>query len=123
LADKKYGEKEIMFIGFIIMGIATMALAFINAPIVALWALMLFVTRIGAAAAEIMMETYFFKTVKNSDTAALGAFRITRPIAFFMAPIITIIGLQFTSHQYLFIILGAITLLALIPISLIRDTN
>lgn len=123
LADKKYGEKEMMFIGFLIMGLTTISLAYIKTPTVILWAVALFATRIGAAAAEIMMETYFFKTVSPSDTATLGAFRITRPIAYFIAPLITIIGLLFTSHEYLFIILGIISLLAIIPVSLIKDTN
>jgi MFS family permease len=123
LADSKYGEKEIMALGFALMGISTIALAFIHIPNIALWALALFMTRIGAAAAEIMMETYFFKTVSPRDSAALGVFRITRPIAYFIAPLITIIGLFFTTNANLFIIVGIISLCALFPSLSIRDTN
>lgn len=123
LADKKYGEKEIMAIGFIIMGLATILLAFITTKNLALWALILFITRIGAASAEIMMEIYFFKTVPSNDTAVLGIFRITRPVAYFIAPAITVIGLVYTTHQYLFTIIGIMSLLALIPVLRIKDTN
>ncbi len=124
LADKKYGEKEIMAIGFGIMGTATFILAFINSHNLFVWAIFLLITRIGAAAAEVMMEIYFFKSVSLRDTAVLGMFRITRPVAYFIAPLITGIGLMFNAnHAWLFIIVGAICLLGLIPALTIRDTR
>ncbi|MFA6459085.1 MAG: MFS transporter [Candidatus Paceibacterota bacterium] len=123
IADEKYGEKEIMALGFVIMGIATIFLAFINIPNVALWALVLFITRIGAASVEVMIESYFFKTVSPRDAAALGVFRITRPVSLFIAPLITIVGLMFTTNQYLFVIIGVICLTAVIPALSIKDTN
>lgn len=123
IADEKYGEKEIMALGFLIMGIATIFLSFINIPNVALWALVLFMTRIGAASVEVMIETYFFKTVSPRDAAALGVFRITRPVAYFIAPLITIIGLLYVPEQSLFILVGIMCLVALIPSLTIKDTN
>ena len=123
LADKKYGEKEIMAIGFAVMGVATVALAFMNSHSVWVWALGLFATRMGAAAAEIMMETYFFKTVSPRDSAALGLFRITRPLAYFFAPLVTSIGLMYVSNANLFVVIGVISLLAIVPTLLIEDTN
>lgn len=123
LADRKYGEKEMMVAGFAIMGVSTILLAFIKIPSVALWAFLLFATRVGAATVEIMMETYFFKTVSPRDAAALGVFRVTRPLSYFLAPLVTIVGLLFTTNEYLFAVIGVITLLALIPAATIRDTN
>jgi MFS family permease len=123
LADKKYGEKEIMAIGFAIMGVATITLAFIDIKNLALWALILFITRIGAASVEIMIETYFFKTVPQRDSAVLGSFRVTRPIAYFIAPLITGFGLIFMTHESLFILIGVISLVGLLPALTIRDTN
>ncbi len=123
LADRKYGEKEIMAIGFGVMGIATVALAFITSTSVLVWAIALFMTRIGAAAAEIMMETYFFKTVSPRDSAALGLFRVTRPMAYFFAPLITGLALVFTTSSYVFIAVGVVALVAVIPSLLIKDTN
>jgi len=124
LADKKYGEKEIMIIGFTIMGLSTIALAFIHSNSLIIWALGFFMTRVGAAAAEIMMETYFFKTVSSRDAAALGIFRLTRPLSYFTGPLISIFGLMFfTDQSYLFILVGIVSLLALIPVATIKDTN
>ena len=116
------GEKEIMAGGFVIVGLATIGLAFITSHDVIIWALALFATRVGAAAAEVMMETYFFKTVSPRDSAALGMFRITRPAAYFIAPLVTGFGLLFTTNEYLFAVIGVITLLALIPTFAIKDT-
>lgn len=123
VADKKFGEKEIMAIGFAIMGISTIALAFIDIKNLALWALILFITRIGAASAEIMIETYFFKTVPQRDSAVLGSFRVTRPIANFIAPIVTGFGLLFMTHGNLFVLIGMISLIGLFPALTIKDTN
>lgn len=123
LADKKYGEKEIMAIGFAIMGISTMCLSFFTIKSIAVWAILFFVTRVGAASAEVMTETYFFKTVSKRDTAVLGSYRITRPLSNFIAPIIMMVGLLFVDAQYMFIVIGAFTLLALYPVLTIKDTN
>jgi len=123
LADRKYGEKEIMALGFLLMGLSTIALSFLTLSSVFVWAIALFVTRVGAAAVEVMMETYFFKTVSPRDSAVLGSFRITRPLSYFFAPILMSIGLLFTTHQYVFILVGAMVLLGLYPALTIRDTK
>jgi MFS family permease len=123
LADRKYGEKKMMIAGFAFMGLATIALAFIHSNNIAVWAIALFMTRIGAATAEIMMETYFFKTVSPRDSAALGVFRITRPLSYFIAPLVAIIGLMFVSNAHMFAVIGVMCLFALIPTMTIRDTN
>jgi MFS family permease len=122
MSDKK-GEKLIMALGFGIMAVFTILLAFLTWDNLAAWALGLFLTRVGAAAAEVMIETYFFKTVSPRDSAALGLFRITRPVAYFFAPLVTVIGLMFTTQQYLFAIVGVICLAALYPVLTIKDTK
>jgi len=120
---KVHGQKKIMMAGFVVMGIATIFLSLFTAKSVILWAILLFMTRIGAAAVEVMIETYFFKTVSVRDSAALGIFRITRPLSYFIAPLITIIGLLFISNQFLFIIVGFICLAALIPLWGMKDAR
>lgn len=123
LADKKWGEKEIMISGFVIMGISTASLSLFTEANLIVWAIMLFITRIGAAAAEIMIETYFFKKIDGRDPEMLSMFRITRPLSFFIAPVITTVGLVYTSNTYLFALLGITCLFTLFPIFRIRDTN
>ncbi len=123
LADKKWGEKELLAIGFIILGIATCVMTFITTRNFFLWALILFISRIGAASAEVMIETYFFKKVPPADSHILSMFRITRPLSYFIAPIITVVGLVYTTDANLFLILGSICLLTLISIIRLEDTR
>lgn len=123
LADSKYGEKEFLALGFIIMGISTIALAFVTGANVWLWASLLFVTRIGASIAEIMIETYFFKQIHTTDSNILSMYRITRPIAYITAPIITAIGVYLMDLKFTFALLGLIVLCGLYFIYQIKDTN
>jgi len=113
LADSGWGEKKIMSLGFLILGLTTCALAFISGANLIIWAVALFATRIGASIAEVMIEAYFFKKVPPADADLLGSFRITRYGAYIIAPIITAIGLAYTTSANLFIILGLIVLWAL----------
>jgi MFS family permease len=113
LADAGWGAKKIMSFGFFILGVTTCALAFITGANLIVWAAALFATRIGASIAEVMIEAYFFKKVPPADADLLGSFRITRYGAYIIAPIITAIGLAYTTSANLFIILGLIVLWAL----------
>jgi hypothetical protein len=81
---------------------------------VLIWASALFVTRIGASVAEVMMEAYFFKKVSPENADLLTSFRITRYGAYIFAPAITAIGLYYgLSDAQLFIVLSLIVLWAL----------
>jgi MFS family permease len=111
LADKKYGEKEFLTVGFIIMGIFTMAIGFITTKNFWLWATILFATRIGASFVEITCDTYFFKKVDQGKTDIIGFYRLTRPLSYVVAPIVMALTLQFIPFQYTFIVIGAILII------------
>lgn len=108
LADDKYGEKEFLTIGFIVMGLSTLFISFITVKIFWVWAVVLFITRIGASFVEISSESYFFKHVNREKTDVISFFRIARPISFIVAPVLATISLQFIPFQYIFIIIGTI---------------
>jgi len=107
LEDKKYGEKEFLTIGFIVLGISTLCISFITTKSFFIWTSILFITRIGAALVEISTDTYFFKKVDQQKTNIIGFFRITRPLSFIVAPLLATLSLQFIPFQYTFIIIGA----------------
>jgi hypothetical protein len=147
LADKKYGEKEILSIGFVIMAIFTGIIFFItggnhvlektffvlnlgNLEIditwyVILWAAILFVTRIGAASVEIMCDTYFFKKVDSLDTNIISCFRMVGPAAYILGPLFATLLFTFSSFdiQYLFLVLGLIMFIGLKFSLSIKDTR
>jgi MFS family permease len=108
LADNKYGEKEFMTIGFIIMGFFTLIISFVTTKNFWIWALLLFMTRVGASLVEVSSESYFFKKVNKEKTDVISLFRMSRPLALMFAPIIATIVLQFIPFQYIFIVIGSI---------------
>lgn len=110
IADKKFGEKEIMTIGFIIMGIATILISFIESKDFIVWTLILFITRTGASFVEITTESYFFKQVKSNQTDVISFFRINRPLAFILAPTIATIMLGLIEYNYMFVVIGCLTI-------------
>lgn len=123
LADIKYGEKEILTIGFIIMGLSTMGMFWMATSSVLLWAGLLFITRTGASAVESMTESYFYKQVGPEDTHLITFMRTIRATAYIIAPAIGYFVLTFLETRYLFLILG-IFMLCAIPYSLtIKDTK
>ena len=122
LADERWGEKEMLTAGFIIIAVSTALLAFIPIPDFWLWAAGLLTTRIGASAIEIMNETYFFKKNGENHPDIVSLFRMTKPMAYIVAPLIATFLLQFIGYQYLFLVLGGIMLIGLRYSLTLKDT-
>jgi len=125
LADKKYGEKEILSIGFIVMAIATGVIFFMTTKNIFLWGGLLFITRIGAAAVEVMNDTYFFKKVGSLDANIISLFRMSRPIAYILGPLVATVILSFFTAdlKYLFIVLGLLMFFGLRFSLALKDTK
>jgi MFS family permease len=124
LADKFFGEKELMGLGLLIMGVATIYFPF--APFDPLWKLIIvfFITRIGASIIEIMSDTYFFKSIDPDNTAAISFFRNTYPISYIIGPLLaTLVFIAGGTYTTLFVILGGIIIVSIIPLMYIRDTQ
>ena len=113
LADKKFGEKEILIIGLSIMTLATFFIPFIATASFVIWAITLFSTRIGASLVEIAGETYFFKHIKSSDSGAISLFRMVRPLALLIAPLVALPILSFLDYSSSFAFLALFTSLGL----------
>lgn len=114
LADTRWGEKEVMSVGFIVMALATVMIAFIETKSFFLWTGLLFVTRVGASMVEIMSETYFFKKIDSSKANIIGLFRTMRPSAYLVSPIVAMLLFSFNLPiKYIFIALAVIMFLGL----------
>jgi MFS family permease len=122
LADSKYGEKEILTIGLIVTGLSTMIMTFFNLKIFIIWAIILFVTRIGASMVESMVETYLFKKVTDENLDIISLYRATRPTAYIVGPLLASILLIFFNIQTLFLFLGIIMILGINFSLKIKDT-
>ena len=123
LADQILGEKEIMGAGIIIIGLCTVAVGLITSNEFWVWAAALSLTRVGASMVQVTIESYFFKKINKEDTNKISVFRNAAPIAMLVAPAIASALLGLVSLSELFIILGALVLLALIPNYKLNDTK
>ena len=123
MADKRYGEKEMLIIGFLITAFSTASLSFLGTgSTIFIWAILLFVTRVGAAAIEVMTETYFFKKIEASDMGLISLFRHTKPLAFVFGTISASAFLFLIDIKYLFLALGIIMLSGIYFALRIEDT-
>lgn len=123
LADEKYGEKEFLSTGLLIMGLSTIFISFVTVRNFWIWAVVLFITRIGAAFVEISSDTYFFKKVDQSRADVISFYRLNRPLSYVIAPIVAVLSLQFIPFQYTFIIIGSILIVGTKYSLALQDTK
>jgi MFS family permease len=111
LIDKYHVNKRLLIrIGIIIMALATYAIAYTTTKNIAVWALILFLTRMGASIVESTAEIYFFTHVTEEDAFLLGIFRDMSPVAYIVAPLVATMVFAFLPFHYLYIILTVIIL-------------
>ncbi|HEX8974035.1 MAG TPA: MFS transporter [Patescibacteria group bacterium] len=115
LADKKFGEKEMITIGLIILSISTLSIFFVSSNAVWVWSLVLLATRIGAAMIEILRDSYFYKRIDGRDVDVISFFRTAVSVAYVAATALSALLLLFVSVKYVFLFLGALILLGLLP--------
>lgn len=120
----KIGEREMLLLGFSIISISTLSLFFIQKHEILIWALVLFITRIGAAIIEVMDDVYFFKHITKENDEFISIYRNTSPVAYILAPIVAFMVFSFTpSFNYIFLILGAFMLYGFYLASTIRRSD
>ncbi|MBI5004567.1 MAG: MFS transporter [Candidatus Lloydbacteria bacterium] len=123
LSDTRFGEKEMLSLGFLLMAITTGLLTFVTSKSVLLWAALLFMTRIGATLVQTMNESYFFKQINASDAAIISVFRYTHPLGYLLGPLAASALLAFIDFRFMFLILGIIVLYGLRYSLTIKDTK
>lgn len=107
----KIGERKILTVGFFIAATATLALFFIDKHEVWIWALALFLTRVGAATIEVMSDVYFFRQIGKENDEFISVYRNAGPTAYVLAPVAAfVIFLLTPSFNFIFLILGALML-------------
>ncbi len=123
LADKYFGEKEILTIGLLITALAAIIVFFTQTTSVLIWSIILLFSRVGASLIEIMRESYFFKKIDVQDLELINAFRSTMPLAYIFAPLVAALVLYFKPINYIFLFLGLIILTGLYFSLTLKDTK
>lgn len=124
LIDNYHFHKRKMLVwGTIIISITTISISFISTNSIALWAFVLFMTRVGGAIIEVVSEIYFFTHVREEESSILSIFRDMTPLAYIIAPLIATLFLSFFPFKYLFLTLGILMLTSLYYIKLLKHTS
>lgn len=111
LIDKFHVKKRtLLYIGILIMSISTFAISFLTTKTVAIWAIMLFITRMGASITETTSEIYFFTHTGEKDAYLLSIYRDMVPVAYIVGPLVSTLIFIFLPLKFLFAILGVILL-------------
>ncbi len=123
LADNVLGDKELMVLGFIIMGSAFALVPLIGAT-TSVWVILaiLVATRVGAALVEAMTEAHFFRRVSEVDDETIAVYRMLWPLADLIAPLIGSALLVIGGFSGLFATTGGILVVVGVAAALaIRD--
>lgn len=123
IADRYLGEKEILNLGLFILVLSLLLFFYIDKPIAWIWAVVLFLSRVGASLVEAMRETYFFKQVDAKDVSYINLFRLSAPIGYIIGPILAIIILFFWPINYIFLVAAAIMMSGFIFVNNLKDTK
>jgi len=115
LADKKFGEKELLIAGIAIMGVSAGSIFFITSSAVWLWGMTLFVTRIGAAMVEILRDSYFYKRIDGRDMDVISFFRTACSVGYMLAAALSAMLLVAFPMKSVFLLVAVLVLLGLYP--------
>jgi MFS family permease len=115
LADKKVGEKKLLFLALLIMASCTLVFYFTSSQNILVWAVVLFGTRVGASMLEVLRDSYFYKRIDGDDMDLIDFFRTAMPVGYILAALASLVLLLFLPLKWVFVLLALVTFSALIP--------
>lgn len=123
LADKYWGEKELMSIGFLILITTLASFSFVSTTSVLIWTAIMFVNRIGAALVEVTTESYFFKHTTGTDANLISFFRLTRPLGLVFGSLIGSAALLYLPFNLVFVVFALCLVPAMLLTTRLIDTR
>ncbi len=114
IADRWLGEKELLTLGFAVMAISSVYFGWAATSVIGITAA-LFFSRVGASIVESMRDTYFYKHVDSDDIAIISVFHMVWLLPYIIAPLIGTIMLKTIGYPDLFIVLGGILVVLVLP--------
>ncbi|QQS20594.1 MAG: MFS transporter [Candidatus Moraniibacteriota bacterium] len=123
LADRKTGEKELLLGSIFLAAVSTALVGFLESSNVVLWAGVLFSTRLGIAAIEVLRDSYFYKRIGSNDADLIAFFRTASPVGNILAAVILGIALFFVPLSLVFFLPAALLFLSLVPALSLEDNR
>lgn len=123
LADHRYGEKEMMAAGFVLLALASVGVSVLTTASIIGWMVLMFVSRIGASLVEVTTESYFFKKINGKEPNLISLFRLMRPLAQLCGAAVASLALLVMDFNYIFIILAVVMTIGVFLASRLVDTR
>ncbi len=123
LADKKWGEKEMLVVGVLIMALFIGIMTFLESSWPLIWGVVLFMGRVGAAIVEVMRDSYFYKQVGPRDVDLIDLFRTTRSVSYISGTAIFSLVMVFFPLKVVFLVLAGIILTGIGALWKLEDTR
>ena len=123
IADKYIGEKEMMYVGTVILIISLLLFFFVKSSNPVVWGALLFFSRIGAALIEAMRESRFFKIVDAEDISHINFIRTSFPLGYLIGSGFGVLILSFYRLEYIFLFLAIILIYSFYFIAIIKDSK
>jgi MFS family permease len=109
MIDKyKINKNKLLNIGFIFIIISTSIVSFLTSSNIFIWAIVLFLTRIGASIIETTGEIHFFSKIEEKDTSLISIYRDMGSVSYLIAPVLTTLLFIFIPFKFIFLILSLI---------------
>ncbi|KKQ60642.1 MAG: tetracycline resistance protein [Parcubacteria group bacterium GW2011_GWE2_38_18] len=121
LADKKWGEKEMIIFFLLFLALTTGSIYFIASTNIWLWIAVLFATRIAAASLSLLRDSYFYKKIDGKDMDLIDFFRTAMPMAYIIGAFFSVLCLAFFSVKAIFVLVVLMALSALWPAISLKD--
>ncbi|MBP9766023.1 MAG: MFS transporter [Candidatus Pacebacteria bacterium] len=126
-SDEIFGEKKAMIFGILLMSLTLLSIAIfkITTTNIMIWAMILFIARLGATIAETENYAYFYKKIDARNAGLVALFQNMVNIGFLFISLLgaILIGLLDMKIYYLFLITGIIGIISIFIIIKIRDTE
>lgn len=124
LSDNRFGEKELLIGGLLILAITTFLCVMITSTLPLIWILVLTFSRVGAACVETMTFSYYFKKIGPEDASLTALFSISQvagtatigAVGFLVAPLIV------ERPQLIFVLFGCSILASIYYVFPMKDT-
>ncbi len=123
LADRYFGEKEMLFGSIVIATLATATIPFLGVANLVVWGAVLFMTRVGIAGIEVLRDAYFYKQIDGNNMDIIAFFRTTRPLANIIGAVFSVVALLFLPLSSIFFVIALVLLFSLSQAYLLDDTE
>ena len=125
LADRKFGEKEMLIIGLLILTVTTFLCVIVTTNDIRVWVLLLLVSRIGASFVETMAFSYYFKKVGSEDPSLTALFINMAGASTLVVATVGVLVAPFLGDrpQLMFVILGCGILWSIAYVLPMKDTR